>query len=634
MDTERRALRAVLLALAPAAAALGTIGPIGVAVVAALASGAALLGAQPRLGRMVATLGVSLAALGWITHHLDRPGAALIMLLWAGGVLTRVWPTASIVPATPCASAARWVTLTLSIGWLLGRGVDLFELGLFTLSAMLPAAFSAPGPTAIAALLIPAIVFTPQWLGFDPAPGPIPLLLGPLLLVRDEEQSARLRWLLSFWISDQSRLLVTSFFALCGVGTVLLSLPFADAGGEGHALIDAAFTAVSAACVTGLAVLDTANDFSLFGLLVLAGLIQVGGLGIMTFAAAALLGSGGRLTLREEAAASDLLGASARADLPGALLRVFSVTLITEFVGALLLTPLFWLDGDRPLAAAWRAIFTSVSAFCNAGFALQRDSLTGYADAPLVMSIISGVIIVGGLGPAATVGIPQWIRGGRVSLTVRIVAIASLVLTVVPALMYLALEWSNTLAGMTPSQRLLNAVFQSVTLRTAGFNSVDLTAVSSATLIVMIVVMFIGGSPGSTAGGVKTTTIAVLLMGVFSTIRGQSVVQAFGRRIPQRTLNRANAIVAVATIGSIGATLAILVTQPLPLPVALFEVVSALATVGLSVGGTAELDSVGKVIIIGCMFTGRVGPITLFLFLTQSRSAAPLHYPEEEVAIG
>lgn len=634
MDAERRALRATCLVLAPAAAVIAGIGPQGIAAAVALSCAAAALEARPRLGRTLALLGVAVAVMGGIWRDISRPSVALVLLLWGSALASRVLPGRQHQPGSPCATAARWVTLTLSVAWLVGRGAAVPELTLLTLSAILPAAFARFSPAAIAAMGIPIALLVVDLIGVRPEPGPAVLVLGPAFLLRSPDQPSPLRNGLSFWLRDPVRLLVTSFLALCLLGTVLLSLPYADPGGQGHSLIDAAFTAVSAACVTGLIVLDTPNDFTLFGTVVLAGLIQVGGLGIMTFAAAALLSSGGRLTVREESAATDLLGDDARADLPGTLVRIFAVTVITEFIGALLLAPSFWMRGDSVLMAAWRALFTAVSAFSNAGFALQSDSLVPFQDHPYVLLVISAIIIVGGLGPMATLAVPDWLRGGPVSLQVRLVLVTTLALNVAPAVGYLALEWSNTLAGMDLSERLANAWFQSVTLRTAGFNSVDLSQVGPATLVILIVVMFVGGSPGSTAGGVKTTTIAVLLLGVFATARGRTAVRFAGRRVPLRALNRANAIIAVAIFSIIFALLAILLTQRLSFTEALFEVVSALATAGLSIGGSAQLDGVGKIIIIGCMFAGRVGPLTLFLFLTQSRAPSIIEYPEEDVVIG
>jgi trk system potassium uptake protein TrkH len=415
---------------------------------------------------------------------------------------------------------------------------------------------------------------------------------------------------------------------------VLLSLPAADVAGEGHHLLDAAFTAVSAVCVTGLAVLDTSGDLSVVGQVFLIGLIQVGGLGIMTFTAAVLLGLGQRLTLREEALAAGVLGSSSRADLPGALLRVFLVTLCTELVGAVLLAPMFWAHGDGPLQAAWRALFTAISAFCSAGFALQSDSLIAYDQSPAILLTISAVIIVGSLGPAAVVAFPAWARRRRVSLQVHLVFVASIALTVAPAVLFLALEWGNTLDGLSTADRLTNAWFQSVTLRTAGFNSVDLAAVAPATLVVMLVVMFVGGSPGSTAGGVKTTTAAVLMLAVAAAAQGRSVTTAGRRRIPHRTIYEATAIAVVALFSVAAALFVLLLTQTLSMSEALFEAVSALATVGLSIGATGQLDDVGKVIIILCMFAGRVGPLTVFIFLTERARRPPRDYPEEGVAVG
>ncbi len=644
---EQRALQACMLALAPAAAAVGGVGPLGAAAMGLCMLSVALLGRpEGRPGRAAASLGLLVAALGGVLTHRAHPAVGLSILLWAGVLGLRAWPGQhpSEPPRPPHGSAAFAAGGTIGLAWLIGLGVQTAELVLLALSAIIPATLAPRGVRPALALALPILVLLAHLSDTLPEPGAALLAPGLLLLLTDssEQPSARLdrlRGAVAFVLVSPARLLVLSFTALCMTGTVLLSLPFSDTGGAGHNLLDAAFTAVSAACVTGLAVLDTPSDLTLFGQVVVVGLIQVGGLGIMTFAAAALLGAGRRLTLREEAAAADLLGAEARADLQGALLRVFMVTLLTEGIGALLLAPLLWMSGDGLLQGAWRAIFTSISAFCNAGFALQSDSLMGYQGQPLILLVISAVITVGSLGPPAVVALPMlWRRRRRgsrhLSIETRLIYLSTLLLLVLPAAAFLALEWSNTLAGMSLTDRLTNAWFQSVTLRTAGFNSVDLAAVTPATLVLMIVVMFVGGSPGSTAGGVKTTTMAVLLLAVVAAARGRSAALFAGRRVTHRVIYKATALTTAAVFSTAAALFALLLTQGMPLEVALFEATSALATVGLTVGGTAALDDVGKIIIILCMLAGRVGPLTLFIFLTERHHEPLVEYPSEDVAVG
>jgi trk system potassium uptake protein TrkH len=221
-----------------------------------------------------------------------------------------------------------------------------------------------------------------------------------------------------------------------------------------------------------------------------------------------------------------------------------------------------------------------------------------------------------------------------VSAQARLALGAAVVLLVVGFFFILAFEWHDSLRGLGLSDKLHNAWFQSVTLRTAGFNSVDITLARSATLILMLIWMFIGGSPGGTAGGVKTTTVSVLALSVVQTIRGQWTLEAFGKRIPERTRAKAAVVVAIAATTALTALVAVLLTQNMPARLALFEVVSALGTVGLSLGGTAELDGIGKAIIIVCMFVGRVGGLTLLMFLSSRRAPPTLGRPEEEIDVG
>jgi len=440
--------------------------------------------------------------------------------------------------------------------------------------------------------------------------------------------------LLELTLNHPSRVMVLSFLLLCAAGGLALTLPALSRGAP-PSLVDALFTSVSATCVTGLGVIDMPVVLNGLGQLWLLALIQVGGLGVMAFSAFAFELLGKRLSLSHERAAADLIGAERGAALRDTLHAVLRVTLAAEALGALALAVAFWARGDGPLEGLWRGAFTSISAFCNAGFALQSSSLVPYADSPFILAVTGALIAVGGLGPLVVVAALRWRRPERRTLQARLVLWTSALLTLAPALLIAAVEWHGALAHLSAPHKLTNALFQSVTLRTAGFNSVDLSALHPATLALMICVMFVGGSPGSTAGGVKTTTIAVTLLAVAAVVRGQERVQVFGRALSPAAVVRAGAVCTLSVLGCCAALVAVLLTQTLSFEVALFEVVSALATAGLSVGGTAALDDVGKVIIMVCMFVGRVGPLTLFVFLmSNAHPASPLRRPEEQVLIG
>ena len=429
------------------------------------------------------------------------------------------------------------------------------------------------------------------------------------------------------------RFLVATFLVLCLVGGLILSLPVCAAKPSGIGFLDALFTSVSATCVTGLIVLDTPVDFSTTGQVVVLLLIQVGGLGIMTFYAAAALLLRQRMSIREEGAAAELLGSKGRSGLFAALRSIFIVTFVAEIIGALLLAWLFWHEGDGILQALWRGLFTSVSAYCNAGFALQSDNLIPYQTQPVILHMIALLIITGGLGPAVVVLLPNFVAQKRVPLHVHLVLSTTVFLLIVPAILFAAIEWSNTLVHLTVWQRLSNAFFQSVTTRTAGFNSIDLAAAHPATLAIMDILMFIGGSPGSTAGGIKTTTAALLFFSVIATLRNRSEVTAFGWRIPQESIYKTITIFVLSLLGVAGGLIALLLTQPLSFHVALFEVLSALGTVGLSIGATGALDGIGKIVIMLCMFAGRVGMLTLLLSLSE-RHTTSWKLPEQNVIVG
>jgi trk system potassium uptake protein TrkH len=433
------------------------------------------------------------------------------------------------------------------------------------------------------------------------------------------------------FLNHPARVLISTFLGLCLFGTLLLQLPWATTKGN-IALVDAAFTSVSAVCVTGLIVLDTPNDFTLLGQGLILILIQLGGLGIMTISTVALHVMGKRLSLRQERLLTTMTETS-HSDLIGSLVMIVRFTLLAEIAGAVLLTICFLSAGDPLSLALWRGLFTSISAFCNAGFALQSDSLISYQTSPLVLHTVAALIVIGGLAPATCLVLPDWARGRAIQLAPRIVLVTTATLLLVGTVCFLVLEWDNTMARLSFADKLHNAWFQSVTLRTAGFNSVDISGVLGPTFLVMLSFMFIGGSPGGTAGGVKTATIGVLAMTFWASITGHSEVIAQNRRIPQSTINRAITVVGSGVLVWFFAVLAIQITQQLPVRELVFEVTSALGTVGLSQGATPYLDGIGKIIIILTMFIGRVGPMTLFTLLSLDVAQVDSRCPDARITL-
>ncbi|GAB6095236.1 hypothetical protein JCM14469_14880 [Desulfatiferula olefinivorans] len=432
-------------------------------------------------------------------------------------------------------------------------------------------------------------------------------------------------------LNHPARILLSTFFGLCVLGTLLLNVPHATTAGAID-LVDAAFTSVSAVCVTGLIVLDTPHDFTGMGQMFILILIQLGGLGIMSITTVALHAMGRRLSLRQERILSSMTG-NDHEELVSSLAAILKFTLIAEALGAAALSMLFYSLGDSPAQASWRGVFTAVSAFCNAGFALQTDSLIPYQDKPLILHVIALLIIVGGLAPATSLIVPRWLRGRRISVPARITLVTTVVLLVSGTLFMLAFEWNGMLAGLALPDKLHNAWFQSVTLRTAGFNSVDIAAVITPTFLVMLCLMFIGGSPGGTAGGIKTTTFGILALTFMANITNRNVIILQNRRILSATIYRAVTITASGALIWFLVLLMLTVTQPLSARDLIFEATSAIGTVGLTTGATAHLDTIGKIIIMIAMFAGRVGPMTLFMLLSGDQTSPVSRCPDVEITL-
>lgn len=432
-------------------------------------------------------------------------------------------------------------------------------------------------------------------------------------------------------LNHPARILATTFFSLCVAGTVLLSFPVATKDGSIE-MVDAVFTAVSAVCVTGLVVLDTPHDFTLFGQGCILLLIQLGGLGIMSVTTVALHAMGQRLSLRQERLMTSMTDTS-REDLIHSLSTILRFTFIAEVVGALTLSTLFIAAGDAPATGLWRGVFTAISAFCNAGFALQSDSLIPYQSNPLVLHAVAALIIFGGMAPATSLVVPRWLAGKPVPLPARIALTTTVALLAAGTFFIMSFEWNGTLSGLSRMDKIHNAWFQSATLRTAGFNSVDIAAIAGPTFMLMIVFMFIGGSPGGTAGGVKTTTIGILAMTFWTSIANRNEVVVQSRRISARTIYRAVTVVVSGVAIWFLVVLMLEVTQQISSRDLVFEATSAIGTVGLSTGATAQLDEMGKVIVGIAMFIGRIGPATLFMLLSSEQPVSDTRYPETTISI-
>jgi trk system potassium uptake protein TrkH len=452
------------------------------------------------------------------------------------------------------------------------------------------------------------------------------------------------------WLTP-ARLLALSFLGLIAFGTAgLLVLPGLYTGPR-LSVLDALFTATSAVCVTGLIVVDTATFFTPWGQAFLLLLIQLGGLGMLTFATLIVLSIGRRLTLQQEAVAASAREVAPHLDIRHLTRTVVLFTFLVEAAGALLLF-LAWVTRMPPLAALGHAVFHAISAFCNAGFSTFSDSLVGFRTAPITLILVMALIVVGGIGFITVEEVGLWTRARRarrpfrLSLHSQVVLVVTAFLLVAGWALFAVSEWTGTLAGLPLVDRSLNALFMSVTARTAGFNTIDHAFADTGTNFLTIVLMAIGGSPGSTAGGLKTTTFAVIGLLAWSRLVGLRTCTVAGRSIPEETVERAVGLF-VFVFGVVTAAILLLgFTEPSmgagagagrggPFLAYMFEAVSAFNTVGLSMGVTDDLSPAGRVIAIVLMYVGRVGPLTfgaaIALRPTMSRN---FRYAYENVGLG
>lgn len=435
-----------------------------------------------------------------------------------------------------------------------------------------------------------------------------------------------------------ARLIALGFFLIIIIGALLLMLPFASKGGSAG-FLDALFTSTSATCVTGLVVRDTFTGWTSFGQVVILCLIQLGGLGFMTVITLISFALGKRLGLYDRKVLMQSAGNISLSGIGGLIRRIVPFTFVFELLGAALLAIRFVPDfgWGRGL---YFAVFHAISAFCNAGFDLMGlrtpySSLTAYAADPLINLTVCALIVVGGLGFLVWRDIARnRLRWSKYQLHTKLVLVTTAVLLLLGWALFFLFERNASMADMTASERILASLFQSVTPRTAGFNTVDMTALSESGNLLTNVLMLIGGSPGSTAGGVKTTTVAVLLLSAFVSARGRTRVNAFRYQIDRDTLRQACSILVIYLSMAILAILALCALDPITLKQAMFEVNSAIATVGLSMGVTATLSAASRMILILLMYAGRIGGLTFVLLFSERRTEPPVDRPNGKILIG
>ncbi len=438
-----------------------------------------------------------------------------------------------------------------------------------------------------------------------------------------------------------SQILVLGFLFIILLGAIILSTPFVTNNGESIGFINAFFTSTSAVCVTGLVLVDTGSYWNYFGKTVIIILIQIGGLGFMTMASLLTLVAGRKFSLKKRIVMQESMGTNHLSGVVRITKYAVYMTLTFEIIGAIILSFRF-IPMYGQLKGIYYAVFHSISAFCNAGFDIMGtgNSISQFAKDPLVSLTISMLVIVGGLGFMVISEILQFKKFKKFTLNAKVVIVSTLALLIVGFVFIFAMEYNNpnTIKDFSFGEKIVASIFASMTPRTAGFNTIDLNSMMPASLVLTMIFMFIGGSPSSTAGGVKTTTIALFFITIISILRGKKDTEAFGRQIPAENVKRAIAVIGIAvtflttsiillSISETGASFFEIV----------FETLSAYGTVGLSIGLSAKLSLVGKLILSLAMFLGRVGALTLLFAATTKMKTIEnqmLSYPTEQISIG
>ncbi|MBP1889691.1 trk system potassium uptake protein TrkH [Clostridium moniliforme] len=434
------------------------------------------------------------------------------------------------------------------------------------------------------------------------------------------------------------QVLALGFFIVIFIGAILLTLPISSESGESTNFLDALFTSTSAVCVTGLVTLDTGTYWNEFGQVVIMLLIEIGGLGFMSFATFIAVLLGKKITLRDRLLMQEAMNTFNIQGLVKMVKYVLSFTFAVQFFGALLLSTQF-IPKFGIGKGIYFSIFHSISAFCNAGFDLFGgfSSVTSYSSNAVVLITISSLIIIGGLGFTVWMELYNYRGIKKLSVHSKVVLLITTVLIIGGTILMYLFEMHNpeTMGKMGVGDKILNSYFASVSPRTAGFNSVSTDGMTNAGKFLTIILMFIGGSPGSTAGGLKTATFGVIILTVISVIRGREDTQVFGRRFSKDLVYKSFALLMIGMFLVIGVTLILSITDPNESFINLmYEATSAFGTVGLTTGVTQRLSTAGKIIIIITMYCGRVGPMTVALAFLRNKKKQTHKYPEGKILIG
>jgi trk system potassium uptake protein len=468
-----------------------------------------------------------------------------------------------------------------------------------------------------------------------------------IIIIVPESEAKRMTLRSRVLKAHPATLVLASFLLVITIGMLMLMLPISTNTGRIH-WVDALFTATSAVCVTGLTVVDTGTTFTLFGQCVILALIQIGGLGLMTISVALFRWVGRSVSFRHRMAMQDIFTHTPREDIFELVKSTLLLTLGIEFLGTVFLT-IHWLPELPFLRAVYTAVFHSVSAFCNAGFGLYPDNLMRYSHCIILNVTICALIVIGGIGFPVLYELQTWMvkrrqRHVRLSIHTKTVLLTTAILIVSGALIFALLERQSLSDAPSISHRILTPVFQSITCRTAGFNTVDIGSLKDATLSMMVFLMFFGASPGSCGGGVKTTTLALLAAFTISRIKKRPRVNMFKKSVPNETLTRSISLILVSFV-FIGIVIFMLLVggastesgyseSPRAFLEYLFETVSAFGTVGLSMGITPKLSIWGKCWIVVMMIIGRVGVMTFSYIIVGAGTASGVEYSEENLMIG
>ncbi len=429
-------------------------------------------------------------------------------------------------------------------------------------------------------------------------------------------------------VKSPVRILPMTFLFLCILGGILLYLPFS---GE-MSFIDALFTSVSGVCVTGLSVSDISKELTTVGQFILMVLIQVGGLGIMSISSVIFLLLGKKMSVTYEKNARSMFEAESKEEIKESLFLIFKYTFLLEFIGFLILFFRFsYLENDY-IFGFKQGIFLAVSAFCNAGYALISDNLIPYNTDPAIILTVAFLIIFGGIAPVMAIALPKFLRREKISPVATIVFNTTIFLLTIGTLIFLISEYYGILNNMSFGEKVLNAFFNSVSARTAGFSSVNLSNISNGSYLILVCLMIIGGSPGGTAGGVKTTTFAVLIITCINLFRGKKNVVRNREILPDTIYKALSLIIVYISVLTISIIL-LVTTQTFPYTMLTFEAVSAMGTVGLSMGITPYLDIFGKMVIIMTMFFGRVMPAMIIYYLNSKVGEFDLSYPKAKISL-